>query len=205
MIQLFILKEELWKFADVVPNLTQTNLWIGYGILLKKYRTHELVPIQTQTDLVPLTEAITALTNNMITMQQDIQSIKEQSNKKKLPVKKYSRWKTNTFSKLNTLLSYANTHSNKNLSLQNIIHLAIKEVEDTYNIENNDYVDAYKSEFSLDINPYAIDVISHYKEIKDMFTLTLDSILEKLHLVEKSDISRTRNIFDELAKQLESE
>lgn len=205
MIQLFILKEELWKFADVVPNLTQTNLWIGYGILLKKYRTHELVPIQTQTDLVPLTEAITALTNNMITMQQDIQSIKEQSNKKKLPVKKYSRWKTNTFSKLDTLLSYVNTHSNKNLSLQNIIHLAIKEVEDTYNIENNDYVDAYKSEFSLNTNPYAIDVISHYKEIKDMFTLTLGSILEKLHLVEKSDISRTRNVFDELAEQLESE
>lgn len=180
--------------------------------IVEKYRANELVPIQSsQADLTPLvdmlsvmTQSITSLTNNMISMQQDIQSIKDVSTKKKLPEKKYSRWKTNTFSKLNTLLSYVNTHSDENLSLPNIIHLIIAETEDTYGIEVNDYVDAYKSEFDLDTNPYAIDVINHYKDIKDMFTLTLDSILEKLHLSNNTTKSKSKNIFDELAAQLEN-
>lgn len=180
--------------------------------IVEKYRANELVSIQsTQTDLTPLvdmlsamTQSITILTNNMITMQQDIQLIKEESVKKKLPEKKYSRWKTNTFNKLNTLLSYVNTHSDENLSLPNIIHLIIVETEDTYGIEVNDYVNAYKSEFDLDTNPYAIDVINHYKDVKDMFTLTLDSILERLHLIDDTTKSKARNIFDELAAQLEN-
>lgn len=129
--------------------------------------------------------------------------LEEESTKKKLPEKKYSRWKTNTFNKLNSLLFYVNTHSDENLSLPNIIHLVIAETEDTYGIEVNDYVDAYKSEFDLDTNPYAINVINHYKDVKDMFTLTLDSILEKLHIVDTTTKHKSRNIFDELAAQLE--
>lgn len=180
--------------------------------IVEKYRANELVPIQsTQTDLSLITEAIstmtqsiTTLTNNMFSMQQDIQSLKDESTKKKLPEKKYSRWKSNTFNKLNTLLSYVNTHSDENLSLLNIIHLIIAETEDTYGIEVNDYVDAYKSEFDLDTNPYTIDVINHYKNVKDMFTLTLDSILERLHLADNTTKSKSRNIFDELAAQLEN-
>jgi hypothetical protein len=74
----------------------------------------------------------------------------------------------------------------------------ITETEDIYDIEVNDYVDAYKSEFELDTNPYAMDVINHYKDIRDMFSLTLDSIMEKLGIVEKN-INHTKNIFDELA------
>lgn len=99
-------------------------------------------------------------------------------------------------------------NSDENLKLSEIIHLVIGETEDTYNIELNDYTDAYKSEFDLDTTPYAIDVINHYKDIRDMFTLTLDSIMEKLHIAEDSDcngngINRTRNIFDELAAKVE--
>lgn len=150
-----------------------------------------------------MTQVITTLSNNMITMQQDINSLKEQSAKKKLPEKKYFRWKTNTFNKLNTLLSYVNEHSDENLKLSEIIHLVIAETEDIYGIEVNDYVDAYKSEFDLDTNPYALDVINRYKDIRDMFTLTLDSIMERLHLVENTDKHRPRNIFDELALRLE--
>ena len=130
---------------------------------------------------------------------------KEQSNKKKLPEKKYSRWKTNTFKKLNTLLSYVNTHQDEKLQLSEIIHLVIKETEDTYSIELNDYVDAYKSEFDLNTNPYAIDVINHYKDIRDMFTLTLDSIMEKLHIAENISSNEPRNIFDELAAKILTE
>ena len=145
-----------------------------------------------------------AITLALQPVYEKISNIEEQSNKKNLPERKYSRWKTNTFNKLNTLLSYVNKHSDENLNLSDIIHLIIVETEDTYNIEVNDYVDAYKSEFGLTSKPYTLDAIDRYKEIRDMFTLTLDSIMAKLHITEKSDKIK-HNIFDELAAQLETE
>ena len=101
-----------------------------------------------------------------------------------------------------------NENSDENLKLSEIIHLVIGETEDTYSIELNDYTEAYKSEFDLDITPYAIDVINYYKDIRDMFTLTLDSIMEKLHITEDTDCNenyKSRNIFDELAAKVEKD
>ena len=164
--------------------------------IIEKYRHNELQP-----NLQPLIDSLSILTQTITTMQQDINLLKESQLQKKLPEKKYSRWKTNTFNKLNTLLSYVNTHSEENLKLSEIIHLVIQETEDTYNIEINDYVEAYKSEFNLDTNPYAIDVINHYKDIKDMFTLTLDSIMNRLNLSDNTK-SASKNIFDILAEEI---
>ena len=144
-----------------------------------------------------------AITLALQPVYEKITNLEEQSNKKKLHEKKYSRWKTNTFNKLNTLHSYVNEHSDENLKLSEIIHLVIGETEDTYGIEINDYVDAYKSEFNLDENPYVLDAINRYKDIRDMFSLTLDSIMEKLQLIDKSGKNKTRNLFDELAEQLQ--
>ena len=152
-----------------------------------------------QPNIQPLIDSLSILTQTITTMQQDISTLKESQTQKKLPEKKYSRWKTNTFNKLNTLLSYVNTHSEETLKLSEIIHLVIQETEDTYNIEINDYVEAYKSEFNLDTNPYAIDVINYYKDIKDMFTLTLDSIMNKLNISNNTK-SLSKNIFDVLAE-----
>ena len=157
--------------------------------------------IPSQPNLQPLIDSLSILTQTITTMQQDINSLKESQTTKKLPEKKYSRWKTNTFNKLNTLLSYVNTHSEETLKLSEIIHLVIQETEDTYNIEINDYVEAYKSEFNLHTNPYAIDVINHYKDIKDMFTLILDSIMNKLNLSDNTK-SASKNIFDVLAEEI---
>lgn len=166
-----------------------------------KIAAQKLQSISNNSTNEKLIELLTSMDNRL-------SKLEEQSNKKKLPEKKYSRWKTNTFKKLNTLLSYVNENSDENLKLSEIIHLVIGETEDTYSIELNDYTDAYKSEFDLDTTPYAIDVINHYKDIRDLFTLTLDSIMEKLHIVENSDcngnrVNRTRNIFDELAAKVE--
>ena len=166
--------------------------------IIEKYRHNEL---QSQPNLQPLIDSLSILTQIITTMQQDINTLKESQLQKKLPEKKYSRWKTNTFNKLNTLLSYVNTRSEENLKLSEIIHLVIQETEDTYSIEINDYVEAYKSEFNLDTNPYAIDVINHYKDIKDMFTLTLDSIMNKLNLSDNTK-SSSKNIFDILAEEI---
>lgn len=165
-----------------------------------KIATQKLQSIPNNSTNEKLIELLTSMDNRL-------SKLEEQSNKKKLPEKKYSRWKTNTFKKLNTLLSYVNENSDENLKLSEIIHLVIGETEDTYSIELNDYTDAYKSEFDLDTIPYAIDVINHYKDIRDMFTLTLDSIMDKLHIAEDIDrngneINRARNIFDELAAKV---
>lgn len=162
------------------------------------------------TALNTISESMTALCNTQTDINNRLSKLEEQSSKKKLPEKKYSRWKTNTFKKLNTLLSYVNENSDENLKLSEVIHLVIGETEDTYSIELNDYTDAYKSEFDLDTTPYVIDVINHYKDIRDMFTLTLDSIIEKLHIAEEFDcngneINRARNIFDELAAKVEND
>ena len=157
--------------------------------------------ILSQPNLQPLIDSLSILTQTITTMQQDINTLKEQQTAKKLPEKKYSRWKTNTFNKLNALLSYVNTHSEETLKLSEIIHLVIQETEDIYNIEINDYVEAYKSEFNLDTNPYAIDVINHYKDIKDMFILTLDSIMNRLNLSDNTK-SSSKNIFDILAEEI---
>ena len=160
--------------------------------------------VPNQPNLQPLIDSLSILTQTITTMQQDISILKESQTQKKLPEKKYSRWKTNTFNKLNILLSYVNTHSEETLKLSEIIHLIIQETEDTYNIEINDYVEAYKSEFNLDTNPYAIDVINHYKDIKDMFILTLDSIMNKLNLLDNTK-SSSKNIFDVLAEEINTQ
>ena len=185
-------------------NSKKANLFMDWvWDIIEKYRHNELQPnLEQLTDtLSSITQTLANITNNMVSMQQDINTLKESQTTKKLPEKKYSRWKTNTFNKLNTLLSYVNTHSEENLKLSEIIHLVIQETEDIYNIEINDYVDAYKSEFNLDINPYAIDVINHYKDIKDMFTLTLDSIMNRLNLSDNTK-SASKNIFDVLAEEI---
>ena len=76
--------------------------------IISKYRHNEL---NTTPNIQPLIDAITTLTNTVSTMQQEILSLKETSIKKKLPEKKYSRWKTTTFDKLRFLTDYVNEHS----------------------------------------------------------------------------------------------
>lgn len=170
--------------------------------IIEAYRNDNLNSSQDKLEET-LTEALSALTQTINTMQQDISSLKESTQKKKLPEKKYSRWKTNTFKKLNALTTYANENSDQSLQLKDTIHITINEMEDTYSIELSDYVQAYKSEFNMEpeAQPYVIDVINHYKEVKDMYTLTLDNIIEKLGIKLEKEIA-PRNIFDELAMNL---
>lgn len=155
------------------PKANQFMDWVWD--IVERYRNGET---NNTLNLQPLLDTLTVLTQSMTSMQQDISTLKESQQKKSLPEKKYSRWKTNTFTKLNTLHAYVNEHADKNLKLSEMIHLVIGELEDTYNIELNDYMSMYKSEFDLETMPYTLDVINHYKDIRDMFTLTLDTIME---------------------------
>lgn len=87
------------------------------------------------------------------------------------------------------------------MQLKDSIHITIEELENTYNIELSDYVQAYKSEFGMENEPYVINVIDHYKEIRDLYTMTLDSIMQKLNLKTENN-TVTKNIFDTLAMEL---
>ena len=78
-----------------------------------KVATQKLQSIPNNSTNEKLIELLTSMDNRL-------SKLEKQSNKKKLPEKKYSRWKTNTFKKLNTLLSYVNTHSNENYSYQRL-------------------------------------------------------------------------------------
>lgn len=165
--------------------------------IITKYRHNELT---TTSNIQPLIDAITTLTNTVTTMQQDISSLKQRStSKKKLPEQKYSRWKSNTFTKLRLLTEYANEHSDQELTLSDTLHITINEMQDTYNIELSDYIKDYMLENSSESKPYDLDVINYYKDLRNMYSLTVDSILEKLNLRFESS---ARNIFDELAKDL---
>lgn len=166
--------------------------------IISKYRHNEL---NATPNIQPLIDAITTLTNTVSTMQQDILSLKESSTKKKLPEKKYSRWKTNTFEKLNLLTDYVNEHSDQKLRLSDTMHIILNEVQDIYNIEFSDYIKDYMFETECEDRPYDLDVVNYYKDIRNMYDTTLNSILEKLNL----ELPKTnRNIFDELADKIAS-
>ena len=128
-------------------------------------------------------------------------SLKQQSTPRKLPDKKYSRWKTTTFDKLRLLTDYVNEHSDQELRLSDTMHIILNEVQDTYNIEFSDYIKDYMFETECEDKPYDLDVINYYKDIRNMYDLTLSSTLEKLNL----ELPKTnRNIFDELADKITS-
>ena len=166
--------------------------------IISKYRHNEL---NATPNIQPLIEAITTLTNTVSTMQQDISSLKEVSTKKKLPDKKYSRWKTTTFDKLRLLTDYVNERSDQELRLSDTMHIILNEVQDTYNIEFSDYIKDYMFETEYEDRPYDLDVVNYYKDIRNMYDTTLNSILEKFNL----ELPKTnRNIFDELADKIAS-
>lgn len=54
-------------------------------------------------------------------------------------------------------------------------------------------------ENSSDSKPYDLDVINYYKDLRNMYSLTVDSIMDKLNLTIKSS---TKNIFDILAQNI---
>lgn len=99
--------------------------------VIEAYRHNELTP---QTDITPLTEAITTLSQSITQMQHEINALKEQSQKKQLSTKTYSHWKKNTFDKLRILTDYANEHSDQELSLSDTLHITINEMQDVLNV-----------------------------------------------------------------------
>lgn len=136
-------------------------------------------------------------------MNDRLDKLEEKQDTKKLPNNQYSRWKSRTFEKLNMLVTYANDNSNEDLSLSDVMHIVENEFQDTYNIDLKEYTDMYKCEYGIDQKPYPLDVINHYKDIRNMYDKTLESIMKRIHIDEI--ISKApKNIFDVLAAQMDN-
>ena len=64
--------------------------------IVENYRHNNF---NTTPNMQPLVDNLTTLTSTLLQMQQDINILKEESTKKAIPEKKYSRWKTKIFEK----------------------------------------------------------------------------------------------------------
>ena len=149
------------------------------------------------------TEINEKIVDLLSSMNDRLDKLEEKQDTKKLPNNQYSRWKSRTFEKLNMLVSFANENSNENLSLSDIMHIVENEFQDTYNIDLKEYADMYKCEYGIDQKPYPLDVINHYKDIRNMYDKTLDNIMKRIHIDEI--ISKApKNIFDVLAAQIDN-
>lgn len=174
--------------------------------IVEKYRANELVPIQ-QLDITPIsdaissmTQAITTLTNNMITMQQDIQELKQSQRNRYLLEKRYpSAWYKKIAPKYKMLMDYFDCTRSE---LYSSIY---KELEDMYNIDINQIHEDYCYEnHLLKDECYPMDAIEHNTQLRDALTLLIDSSLVKYGLQTEDEIKnfKRKTLFDTEPKNL---
>ena len=170
--------------------------------IIEKYRANELVPIQTQSmDLTPITDAIssmtqaiTTLTNNMITMQQDIQELKQSQRNRYLLEKRYpSAWYKKIAPKYKMLMNYFDC------SRSELYSSIYKELEDTYNVDINQIHEDYCYEnHLLKDECFQMDAIEHNTQLRDALTLLIDNSLVKYGLQTEDEIKnfKRKTLFD---------
>lgn len=175
--------------------------------IIEKYRANELVPIQ-QLDITPIsdaissmTQAITTLTNNMITMQQDIQELKQSQRNRYLLENRYpSAWYKKIAPKYKMLMDYFDCTRSE---LYSSIY---KELEDAYNVDINQIHEDYCYENNLLKDEcYPMDAIEHNAQLRDALTLLIDSSLIKYGLQTEDEIKnfKRKTLFDTEPKKQE--
>ena len=175
--------------------------------IIEKYRTNELVPVQ-QLDITPIsdaissmTQAITTLTNNMITMQQDIQELKQSQRNRYLLEKRYpSAWYKKIAPKYKMLMDYFDCTRSE---LYSSIY---KELEECYNIDINQIHEDYCYEnHLLKDECYPMDAIEHNTQLRDGLTLLIDNSLIKYELQTEDEIKnfKRKTLFDTEPKKQE--
>lgn len=173
--------------------------------IIEKYRANELVPIQ-QLDITPIsdaissmTQAITTLTNNMITMQQDIQELKQSQRNRYLLENRYpSAWYKKIAPKYKMLMDYFDCTRSE---LYSSIY---KELEDAYNVDINQIHEDYCYEnHLLKDECYPMDAIEHNTQLRDALTLLIDSSLIKYGLQTEDEIKnfKRKTLFDTKPKK----
>ena len=152
--------------------------------VIEKYRNNqEFANTIDNTALNTLTQAITALTSTVSTMQQDISSIKEQQTQtqKQISKKSFSRWTSKMFPKYQLLMDYfgidrKELYHNLFLELQNLYpDIDLAQMQDDYCFENN-----------LD-SCFTMDVIEHNKELRILFENMIENLLDRYKLKSDTD------------------
>ena len=152
--------------------------------VIEKYRNNQgFTNTIDNTAINTLTQAITALTSTVSTMQQDISSIKEKQTQtqKQIPKKSFSRWTSKMFPKYQLLMDYfgidrKELYHNLFLELQNLYpDIDLTQMQDDYCFENN-----------LD-SCFTMDVIEHNKELRILFENMVENLLDRYKLKSDTD------------------
>lgn len=101
------------------------------------------------------------------------------------PTWRKSYWNTRTIEKINAYMEYKNSISKNNYSFTKILFLLLVDVEKRHDVDMNDYINLYLSQYDVDIdNPctYILNAIEAYKESRYYFTETLNSMLTSLNI-----------------------
>ena len=182
-------------------NSKKANLFMDWvWDIIEKYRANELVPMQ-QLDITPIsdaissmTQAIITLTNNMITMQQDIQELKQSQRNRYLLEKRYpSAWYKKIAPKYKLLMEYFDC------SRSELYSSIYKELEDTYNIDINQIHEDYCYEnHMLKDECFPMDAIEYNIKLRDALTLLIDSSLVRYGLQTEDEIKnfKRKTLFD---------
>ena len=154
-----------------------------------------------QIDMKPLVDAITTLTNNMISMQQDVQELKQAQRNRYLLEKRYpSAWYKKIAPKYKMLMDYFDCTRSE---LYSSIY---KELEDCYNVDINQIHEDYCYEnHLLKDECYPMDAIEHNTQLRDALTLLIDSSLLKYGLQTEDEIKnfKRKTLFDTEPKNQE--
>lgn len=163
--------------------------------------------LQNNSDMTPITEAITSmsqtiatLSTSMASMQQDIQDIKQSQRNRYLTEKKYpSAWYKKNSSKFKMLMEYFDCTRSELYS--NIF----KELEDTYDLDIDQIYEDYCYENHLTKDEcYTMDAIEHNTKLREALTLLLDSNLVKYGLQTEDEVKhfKRRTLFDMEPRQI---
>lgn len=141
-----------------------------------------------------MAQAITTLTNNMITMQQDIQELKQSQRNRYLLEQRYpSAWYKKIAPKYKMLMDYFDCTRSE---LYSSIY---KELEDMYNIDINQIHEDYCYEnHLLKDECYPMDAIEHNTQLRDALTLLIDNSLVKYGLQTEDEVKnfKRKTLFD---------
>lgn len=129
----------------------------------------------------------------LTTMQQDINTLKEQQTtlQNRIPKKKFSSWTSKMFPKYQLLMDYFH------IPRKELYHNLYIEFQNMYpDIDLHQEQDDYCYENGLD-SCFTLDVIEHNRNLRMLFTAMVDSLLEKYNLAAQSEpATKQTTIFD---------
>lgn len=156
------------------PKANEFMDWVW--TIIEKYRNGEIN--NNSINMQSLIDTLTIFTQSITTMQQDIQSLKEQqqSIQKQLPKKKFSSWTSKMFPKYQLLMDYFD------IDRKELYHNLYIELQNAYpDIDLSQEQDDYCFENGLD-SCFTLDVIEHKRNLRILFTSVVDNLLEKYNL-----------------------